>query len=342
MSARLKRPRHLSIESLESRNMLSVSPLVTATVVNGGLQLQGNAQNCELQVTENAQGQFIITGFDGTNIKFGNSTATVETVTGVKSGINVSLPGGGGLQRFGITNANVQGNLVVTIGAGGVQLGVGLFPAAVIPPGAVTIRGNLDITTGGGGTNLLEEATTVLQNEDLDLGAGTRGIYLDQDNLAAVLVTKNFDIDAIGAGSTLIQVGSPQVSVPAELTVGHNLEINIQAGTLDARLQNMIVGNNLNINARAGADTITVTAATVAQSATINTGIGADFVELNGFKASSLTVSLGANSDVLELFSVTTTVATNLDGESGANSLSYFSGGNSLALLHFVNFKFIS
>jgi len=335
--------------------MLSASPLVTIKLSGGQLQLQGNAANCEIEVNQTGATQFLITGIGATQIKFGNAQGSSETVNGVKAGINVNLPGAGGEQVFALTDATVQGNLNVNFGAGFSIVALGNFSGGVISTNSLTVQGNLNINTGAGETEILEVATTVRHDENINMGAGFRDVQLDENDRGVVTVNHDFNINSNGPGQTVIDVsggvetagnirpaiGPFQVQLP-ELVVGNNFNICINAGTLNAVLRDTIVGTNLNINCNAGAASIRLFTVEVGNNANINTDVGSDFVELSGFEARGLNVNLGANSDELELFSVTTTVGTNLDGGSGSDTLFYLSNGNSLAHLHIFNFESIA
>lgn len=356
MLASTKHRRRLSIESLEPRAMLTVNPVVTATLSGGQLQLQGNSSSCEVEVSQTGSTTFLISGVAGTQIKFGSAQNTSESVSGVTGGLNVNLPGNGTGGGFALTNATIRGSVNVTTGSGGTEIAMGIFPGGVVTTGAVTIQGNLNITTGAGGSLIEEAALTVNQNQNLNMGAGGRDVALDFDDEGTVTVKQDFNINSNGNGSTEIMISEGdddnagvvhnaitplQVRLP-ELVVGNNFNIDINGGTFEGLLRDMTIGTNLNINATAGSADIDIFDATVGTNTNITTSSGSDFVEIEEFESRSLNVSLGAGNDELELFDVATTIGTNLDGGPGTDALVYLAGGNSLSHLHISNFEVIS
>ncbi len=95
--------------------------------------------------------QYVVTGLAGTQIKYQNMQGVAETVNGVTGGINVNLPGAGGAQAFGLSNAEVFGSVNINLGRGESFIGIGEFPAAISPTGGTTVHGNLNINAGAGG-----------------------------------------------------------------------------------------------------------------------------------------------------------------------------------------------
>lgn len=356
MKARSLQRRRLNIEPLESRLALSASPLVTVKLSGGQLQLKGNAADCEVEVSQTGPKQFLVTGVGATEIKFGGSTAPSQTINGVSGGINVYLPGAGGTNAFGLTDADVRGNVNIILGRGSNFVGLGVFNVGNVPTDTLTVHGNLNINTGAGSTFIAETAVRALQDENINMGAGVRRVEIDLDDEGLVTVHNDFNINANGAGDTLIEISSgietqPEIQpaarpfepvISTELIVGNNFNININAGTLEAFLRDLVVGTNLNINCTHASADIEIFTAAVRNNTNINTGSGKDFVEIEDLSARQLNVSLGANSDELILFGVHTSIGTNLDGGSGNDTLSYLGGGNSLARLKFFHFETVS
>jgi hypothetical protein len=345
--------RRLTIESLESRLALSASPLVTATLSGGQLQLTGNAADCEVEVSQTDPKQFLVTGIGGTQINFGGSQSDSQAINGVSGGINVNLPGAGGTNAFGLTDADVHGNVNIVLGRGRNLVGLGVSNLGNLATNTLTVRGNLNINTGAGGSFISESAVRVLQDENINMGAGVRQVEIDFDDEGIVTVHNDFNINANGAGNTLIEISGiefqPAVRpaaapfepiISTELIVGNNFNINVNTGTLNAVLNDLVVGTNLNINCTHASADIEILTAAVRQNTNINTGSGQDSVSLEYLSARSLNVSLGAASDNLSLTGVTTTIGTNFDGGSGNDTLDYLYG-NSLAKLHFFHFEII-
>jgi hypothetical protein len=326
--------------------MLSAAPRVTVLLESGSLLLKGNTANCNVQVSQTAPGQFTVTGSGATLIIYNHNASAKQIVNGVNGGINVALPGAGGTQAFRLSDAAVHGSVNVNMGPGVEDVGIGFNG------GATTIDGNLNINTVRGNSLVTESATTVRQNENINLGPGKRTIELDQNLAGAVDVANDFNINAIGSGSTSIviseftdgselRVYQPSQAFAPELTVGNDFNITIGGGTLNATLRDLVVGNNFNLTSAFGNSNVTVTNASVGQNANITTGNGADKVSLDDFTSKGLNVSLGSNNDNLTLKNTTTTVGTNLDGGPGDDMLSYLGAGNSLARLRFFDFEVI-
>ncbi len=307
MSASTKRGKRLFGESLEPREMLAGD--VSVSVFHGNLYITGdNASNYVLVEGTGTSGQFTVSGLSDANSNptsinhVPNDTKTVDGVTG---SVIVSLKGGDDF--FGFTNGTVGGDLLIDMGAGDDETGVGLFPIPVsvttvvsrptvkplqvpINPTSATICGSLWVNLGSGDNSLIESSLLVKGSESITGDGG------DDD----VTLTDN---GGLGAGVNTLGTG---------VTILRNLSINLGGGSNDVEAYDLDVDGSMWLSA-GGENFVELAIVTIGCDASFNFWGGGDQHFLLGPEPTlgttlgtqnhvggNLSVSTGWGSDVVE------------------------------------------
>ena len=228
--SRHKRPlnRKLRFESLEGRRLLTGN--VTAKVTSANLNLNGDAQDNAITITQMGANTYCVSGQNGTTI---NGQAKI-TVSGVKNNVNIKFLNGN--DTVVLTAAAFPADVNVTMGKGTDLVQVGFSNDREFGSGAVSVHHNLNITLGNGVNDEVDESDlSVGHDQNIKLGDGNYdAVYLGESGSVgaytsefAVQVAHDFNI-ALGNGNyDLVNLADLNVSpafvpnaTPAQVTTG--------------------------------------------------------------------------------------------------------------------------
>jgi hypothetical protein len=318
-SRKINTSRKLSFQQLETRQMMSGTPIgnVTATQKNGTLTIKGDNNSDGIEISQSANNQLIITGMQGnvvgvsTNPTKVNGKTTPVVFNGVTGDVNITF--GTGNDFLLVSNAPEYGtnldssamlylprNLSVNMGNGNNELTMG----------SVTVGGKMSVTCGSG---------------DDQLGILTANIGSSAVNGGANDCTIN-----LGGGNNTITLG--WVSVERDLQI-----LDTASKSDQIVMYEDYAGRDLLIETGAGNDSVQLAGVDAASLLDIYTGAGEDQVTLGSVgpltgaveAGDQIWVDLGAGSDTLDFTSNVTAKSAMYLGNAGIDH--YFSNGFALS-----------
>jgi delta endotoxin-like protein len=285
------RTRRLGLESLERRQLLA--GIVTVQVSGGDLIITGDGAGNNIQVTQVGSGQYRVEGRysagAATQVRFGNSTAGSQTLSGVTDDFTIEMQGGN--DTVGLTYGT-QNDLLV--------------------PDDLTIR-------MGNGRDIVTFRNVRTGDDVLvDLGGGN-DLF---DSLFSIVGTAegtgDHDLEILG------QAGVDDIKLAAlngESIVRGDLKID--AGDTSEK-DNVLVSkleilDDLEVKTFGGDDTVFVGYCDVGDDLTVETGAGRDEVRLRENAVDEIFARLGTGSD--DYLGVRGNIArrATFDGGGGAN-----------------------
>lgn len=313
--------RRLHIEALEERILLAGNITFIGIQNLAGLGLGttavfvGQGTDVDFNVTQNASGDYILEGLNGTTFTIGGVTTDVYTTTAAQTAFmnanNVSL-------GFSLTELSVGATSDINVGAdltGG--FGVRTLPAS----------GDDTLTIGSGITG----TGTVNGTLYFDTNGGNDTLTIDDDG------------DVNGSVNAFLGNGNNTVNILGNGEVG-SLNVNAQGGDDIVNIPDGVallngVDNNVNLDLGDGNNIVTL-GQDIGGSVVINTGSGNDTVTGNGFGdvSGDFTAILGDGTNSVS-FQDTFSVDGNahVEADSGADLLllqdTSFVGGNLTATL---------
>ncbi len=157
-----KSGRCVVFEALEPRLLLDGN--VTATVVDGNLQIVGDAADNSFRVTPwCVAGEFEVIGQDKTTINGGSSAV----VTGVTDDVTITTKGG--RDEVDVQGVALPDDLTIRTGTGGDEVEVQ----------GTNVGGECKIVTGGGDDEVAVQGTTVTDHALVRTGAGTDQVRIE-------------------------------------------------------------------------------------------------------------------------------------------------------------------
>lgn len=298
-------------ETLEQKHMLAGDVLVT--VVDGKLDIEGDAEDNQIAITAGAEGgSYVLTGLDGTNLlpvdpetEVPGAPVSTLTVSDVRGRINVEL--GDGNDLVAVFDANVRGELKIDTGEGNDEVLIGAEAAAgselaeLLPEDlSVSIKGKLDIDTGAGDDVVSVANASVKGLLKVETGEGA-------DSLLLGVATE-------GEVETLLE------DLPdATLRIHGAVRADLGDGNDELSLTQVKAYGSVHVDAALGDDNLSITGSQLSHLRLLG-GDGADEVEVLDSAFAALSVKLGAGDDTLATANVRAKLAF-LAGGDGEDTL---------------------
>lgn len=335
----LPKVRHLTLEGLETRNVLSgtVSAVIDAS---GTLVVTGDdlANNIVISAGPNA-GEVIVFGGRagaqaGTETRV-NGALEPATLSGFGGEVRLNMQGG--YDQVVVTNLALEGSLQAFLGAGNDRLSlqshsssatnVRLNDGSAIATGPVRLGVFVSVNGGDGDDLITTSNTTVDGYLAFTAGAGNDTFAQSGAGFASNSVGGALTLN-MEAGADIVQIN--YLNVGADLTLddsaGSDANVNIRianvAGTARIRTPNgsdsitigtsgvasSFVSTRLIVNAAQGYDNITIRNAST-HDLIVNAGSGNNTITLSSVTArESLTLTAGDGSDQVSLTAVVTDI----------------------------------
>jgi hypothetical protein len=208
----------------------------------------------------------------------------------------------------------------------------------------------LNIVTAKGDTTVEEAALHVGGSENVTLGRGTNGFFINDDandddttsndTEAHVAIGRDLNVNS-GDGTATFRANDASVGGSVRVIHGGGGNATVELGAVH-------VGRNVLIITGRGQDFVHIEGDTTAQDMFIDTGSGEDEVDFDlgdsgtGITLKSLEVFLGSGDDNMTLSNVVVTGTALLDGGSGDDTLTFDTGTNSFGKLKIFNFEHVN
>jgi hypothetical protein len=286
-------------EPLEVR----ILPTVTATLSKGVLTLQGDQTANDIRI-EKSGSSLVVTGENGTLIRFKGENASTVSLTGVQS-----LKGNFGAAADVVTlqNGITLGSVTLNLGDGANQV---LFREANVS-GKVTV-------TGGANADQVKFDAGIINQVSLNLLDGSDAVEFRGATLnGLVSITTGNDVDTVKTveglggvanrflGAVTIKTGSQADVIDLQDSIFANLTIDAGTENDTINVETVTVNGRLSVNGNAGDDQMTFQDLVQKGAATnVITGLaGVDHVSFNGaIFASAVSINMGAGpQNVLEI-----------------------------------------
>jgi hypothetical protein len=314
-------------ETLEPKHMLAGD--VVLELVDGRLEIEGDALGNNIEITAGANGSLVISGLDGTTVhEEGETPAAEVTLTGVTRGIRVDL--GDGDDTLAISDVSLRGNVSIETGDGNDTVMIGaegdVMAGSLLDDldASVALRGSLSVDTGEGNDDVTVASAAVRGRLSIDTGIGEDTVSLgaeaapmasllgglpggplgDVDLEASLHVRGGAHVE-LGDGNDELDVNGVRVHTFASVHGGD--------GDDDIRV-NHSAALGLVIAGQDGDDTVSLDGVH-ARFLGLSTGDGEDDVSIVDSVFMSLGVSLGADNDTLLTDSLTARFAALLGGD---------------------------
>jgi len=292
--------RKLSFQQLENR--LTMAGNVIASVSSHSLYLTGDSRANNLQIVQLANGQYQVTGKDGTTIN-GQAQKTFSGVTA---------------------------DLIVNLNGGNDVLYVGYYAENVAVPTTVFDR-DVKVNLGSGDDQLYIYHTNINDDVTVNAGSGADQVYLRYSRVGFAGVDSGLNDCTINMGNNPAAgdqdfVDIRQTSFDHDLTIsstGDAPEID-PSHFLDTQIYmySVYIARNMTIQTGNGIDWLEIDSADVNGQMSVLTGGGDDDFDLYNTFANQLTIGLGDGNDNLYISGVTSHQAS-FDGGAGSNDRFY-------------------
>jgi hypothetical protein len=285
-------PRHLGMESLESRQMMAGN--VTASVSGGNLTVTGDGSANGIIVFQLGEGQFRVVGSNqggaATRIRQGNSLANYQTVNGVTGDITIDMRGSNDRVTFSNTPAFGQ---------------------------VSNVPRDLTIFTGDGQDNVSLTRLRVGDDVRVDLGGQNDNFQISDSIVGADDGQANHNLEVFGqAGEDDILIFNNQ----NEVLVRGDATINTGPTNEDdeVTLHQLHVLDDLEVLTFGGGDDVFVWDCQINDDLTVDTGEGRDSAVISQSSADVIFARMGGDRDYLEIVNSSARSA-NLNGGTGSD-----------------------
>ena len=283
------------------------------------------------------------------DIHLGRGTNSLRIYdTAVGDTFNVSAPTSN--NDITLESLRVRHNANIVLGVGNDTILVGTTAVDETTGTLIFIGGDFNIITAKGNTTVEEAALSVGGSENVNLGRGVNGVFINDDE-ADDDRSSNDTESHVAIGRDLnVNFGDGDATFRAnDAGIGHNVNV-IHGGGGDATIElgAVHVGRNILIITGRGGDFVHIEGDTTAQDLFIDTGSGDDDVEFDPSDSASqstfktLEVFLGSGNDSLSLSTVVVTGRALFDGGSGNDTLTFDTGTNSFGQLKIFNFEHVN
>lgn len=279
------------LESLDSR--LVPAGNITAQLSSGDLALTGDALGNEVRVSQNAAGDVVVRGLNGTTVN-GVTQVVYRGVALNKFEANLE----GGNDALTVANLRTADGIYVNLAAGNDRM---------VMNGAIS--GNvIDVNKGTGTDSVRGQNTTVIGDVNVIADGQTTAVF----DIASIdgnlnIATKDF-ADTIRAtrltvfGDLYLETGKgDDVINLSNTTVGFNLTANTDEGIDRITFNTIRAGGDVSVEAGKGNDIVTMTTVSSDSSVKVNTDDGNDRVTATRVSARVDAIFVGgAGTDVLD------------------------------------------
>jgi hypothetical protein len=283
------------------------------------------------------------------DIHLGRGTNSLRVYdTAVGDTFNVTAPTSN--NEITLESLRVRHNANIVLGVGNDTILVGTTSVDETTGTLIFIGGDFNIITAKGNTTIEEAALSVGGSENVNLGRGVNGVFINDDEAdddrssndteSHVAIGRDLNVN-FGDGSATFRAN--------DTSVGGNVNV-IHGGGGDATVElgDVHVGRNILIITGRGSDFVHIEGDTTAQDLFIDTGSGGDDVEFDPSDSTAqstfktLEVFLGSGDDSLSLSTVVVTGRALLDGGPGNDTLTFDTGTNSFGKLRIFNFEHVN
>lgn len=298
----MKRRIHLRLGFQQLENRLTMAGNVIASVSSHSLYLTGDSQANNLEIIQVGNGQYQVTGKDGTTIN-GQTQKTFSSMTA---------------------------DLIVNLYGGNDTLKIGYYAENVTVPTTVFNR-DVKVNLGSGDDKLYIYHTNINDDVTVNAGNGADQVYLRYARIGFANVDSGINDCTINMGSNPTAGHQDFVDI-RQTSFGHDLTITSTGDApatdsyhfLDTQIymDDVYVVRNMTIQTGNGDDLLEIESADVNGEMKVLTGGGDDGFDLYYTFADKLTIGLGDGDDGLNLSGVTSHQAS-FDGGAGNNDRFY-------------------
>ncbi len=347
-------------------------------IINTGWS-SGEGEDTVFESSTGVGGSEVITAFGNSDVTLSNTSSAVivggtvvSTDQGVAIAHNLDIHLGSGNNdlrvydtavgdTFNVTAPNtnnditiesleVRHNANIILGVGNNTVLIGTTAVDDTTGTLVSIGGDLNIVTAKGNTTVEEVAVSVGGSENVTLGRGTNGFFINDDANDDDTSSNDTESHVAIARELNVNFGDGTATFRAnDASVGRNLNvIHGGGGNAIVEIGDVHVGRNVLIITGRDQDFVHIEGNTTAQDMFIDTGSGADEVDFDlgdsgvGITLKSLELFVGSGDDNVTLSNVTVTGTALLDGGSGDDTLTFDTGTNSFGKLKIFNFEHVN
>jgi len=275
----VSRPLWNLTSAMESRTLLAGN--VTAALVGGDLQLNGDAAGNDIKISKTTAG-IIVQGLNGTTIN-GATTDFVAYPIAATSNGSITATLGAGNDKIQLDGIDLDDVLSVDGGTGDDSLGLT----------STAIHGRVVFTGGAGKDTFFGETSTIDGNLNANMGGGNDLLTLRNTEVKGDVTSDGGD-------------GADRLALDA-VTIGGSLRAGMGKGNDDIRIANGTQIQRVFITGGQGADLVQINDSTISRSLSAKLGRGNDSLTLGGTTSvqNRIKVRGGRGRDVVEVGTAT-------------------------------------